>query len=188
MAVSIHPAPPADHLVPPHGLAGPPPVRHPQPAPLPPLKKRRHKQLNTTEICSETKHMITHKDWILICFNRTITSTWLYYQGETASTCICWCALLQKTYLSRDKNCPDQFPGGVTDWPVRLRRKGPPLADRQTGHFLHRVPGTAAPPPAACWSSSPAPSPLLPVPTLMCSPKHTKTTWLLVPSSWLTSE
>ncbi len=39
MAVSIHPAPPADHLVPPRGLAGPLPVRLPQPAPLPPKNK-----------------------------------------------------------------------------------------------------------------------------------------------------
>lgn len=31
MAVSIHPVPPADHLVPPRGLAGPLPVRHPIP-------------------------------------------------------------------------------------------------------------------------------------------------------------
>lgn len=52
MAVSIHPAPPADHLVPPHGLAGPLPVRHPQPAPLPP-KKGDIKQLNTSEVCSK---------------------------------------------------------------------------------------------------------------------------------------
>lgn len=29
MAVSIHPVPPADHLVLPRGLAGPLPVRHP---------------------------------------------------------------------------------------------------------------------------------------------------------------
>jgi len=30
MAVSIHLVPPADHPVPPRGLAGPLPVRHPQ--------------------------------------------------------------------------------------------------------------------------------------------------------------
>lgn len=45
MAVSIHPVPPADHLVPHRGLPGPLPVRLPQPDP--PLFPKKRAQ--TTE-------------------------------------------------------------------------------------------------------------------------------------------
>lgn len=125
------------------------------------------------------KHVITHKDWLLISFNRTITSTWFYHQEKWHSQ-VLRVYTAAKAYASQDRNSLQLYlnPGSdqsrVTDWPVRLRRKGPPLAVRQTGHFLHPVPGTAAPPPAACWSSSPSPSPLLPVPTLTCSPTEMK--------------
>lgn len=95
-AISIHPAPPADHLLPPHGFAGPLPVRHPQPALLLPKKKRRekkkkwgHKQLNisVSGVSSEAKHTWLHrKTEFFIHFNRTITSTWLKHQGEKKGT------------------------------------------------------------------------------------------------------
>lgn len=45
MAVSIHPVPPADHLAPPHGLAGPLPVRQPHPLPALLLPKKGEAQI-----------------------------------------------------------------------------------------------------------------------------------------------
>lgn len=54
MAVSIHPAPPADRLAPPRGLAGPLPVRRPQLAPLVPKKEKRERVEASACDCTET--------------------------------------------------------------------------------------------------------------------------------------
>lgn len=120
------------------------------------------------------------------------TCSMITHKDKTGAHTFYWCTLLQKLGQVQ-KNPPKKknknkkttlnpvqiSPGSQTDpdWPVRLRHKGPPLAAQQTGHFLHPVPGTAAPPLAVCWSSNPSPSPPLPVPTLMCSP--TKIKWFL---------
>lgn len=153
MAVSIRPVPPADHLVPPRGLAALLPVHHPHLAPLFPKNGQ----------CSLRQYK---------------NGTHMFYW---CNTCLYCCTNLFNT---RRKTCPEsclnQF--RLPDWPAHLRRKGPPLTDQRTEHFLHPAPGTAAPPLAAYWSSSPSPSPPLPVPTLTYSPA--KMQWLRISFSF----
>lgn len=68
----------------------------------------------------------------------------------------------------------------VSDSPGRRRRREPPLTGRRNRRSPRPAPGTAAPPLAACWSSNPAPSPLLPVPILVCSPTRRKNTEIIL--------
>lgn len=66
MAVSIHPAPPADRLAPPRGLAGPLPVRRPQLAPLVPKKEKRESWGKRMWLHTNTElnpHDFLNKEW-----------------------------------------------------------------------------------------------------------------------------
>lgn len=163
IAVSIRPAP-ADHLALPDGLPGPLPLHRPQPA------------LHLFPETSTDSLILMPMDWT-VCSGANMwfhTKTqFLFFHKFTTRKNPIHTLFLYSNLHHRAQSGTQRHGipfGSIKDWPGHLWSKGPPLAAPQTRRFLHRVPGTTAQPLAACWSSSPAPSPLLPVPTLMCSP------------------
>lgn len=67
-AVSIHPAPPADRPVPPRGLAGLLPLRHPhpQPDPLPPKNGAENSLIKCYCILLQGKHVTTQTEFLSV--------------------------------------------------------------------------------------------------------------------------